>query len=117
MPHLAARLAEMELVVSLAKDAARIRAQVDAGAAWTSHGDEPWLVTVTSAQPPLPAALVIVSSRKMAPPNVTLRARAGEGELWEKRFRACGPSLHQLQSNRKLRDPAAQKGPFRTLAA
>jgi signal transduction histidine kinase len=70
----------MEQAVALAKDFARVRARIEAGAtsagsAWVPYGDGLWLVTLTPPQPPLPGFLLAVSSVKVAPPGVKLLSR------------------------------------------
>jgi signal transduction histidine kinase len=45
---------------------------------WVPYGNEPWLVAMTSPQPPLPALLLAVSSTKVAPLGVKLRTHAGD---------------------------------------
>ncbi len=74
------RIAQMEQAVALAKDYPRLRAQIDAGAAWVSYGDEPWLVAMAPPVPHFPGLLVAVSSVKAAPPGVRLKARVAEGD-------------------------------------
>jgi tetratricopeptide (TPR) repeat protein len=66
------RIAELEQVAALAKDFARVRARIESGggSAWVPYGDEPWLVTLTAAQPPLLGLVLAVSSTKVAPPGV-----------------------------------------------
>ncbi len=79
-PRISERIAEMEQVVALAKDFARVRARIESGggSAWVPYGNEPWLVAMTSPQPPLPALLLAVSSTKVAPPGAKLGTRAGD---------------------------------------
>jgi hypothetical protein len=74
-PTIAVRLAEMEQALALAKDFARVRARIESGgaSAWVPYGNEPWLVTMTSPQAPLPGLVLAVSSTKIAPPGVKLR--------------------------------------------
>ena len=89
---LSQRIAEMEQVAALAKDFARVRARIESGggSAWVPYGDEPWLVTLTAAQPPLPELMLAVSSTKVAPPGVQLRTRASAGDALGDEF----PGLH-----------------------
>ncbi|HXM40044.1 MAG TPA: HAMP domain-containing sensor histidine kinase [Bryobacteraceae bacterium] len=77
------RIAEMEQAAALAKDFARVRARIESGggSAWVPYGSEPWLVTLTSPQPPLPGLLLAVSSTKVSPPGVKLRTRAAAGDV------------------------------------
>jgi signal transduction histidine kinase len=79
-PKISWRITEMEQAVALAKDFARVRARIESGggSAWVPYGNEPWLVAMTSPQPPLPALLLAVSSTKIAPPGVKLRTHAGD---------------------------------------
>ena len=79
-PRIAARLAEMEQATALSKDFARVRARIKSGggSAWVPYGSEPWLITLTSPQPPLPGLLLAVSSTKVAPPGVKLRTHDGD---------------------------------------
>src|SRR6202167_4054610 len=86
------RIAEMEQVAALAKDFARVRARIESGggSAWVPYGDEPWLVTLTAAQPPVPELVLAVSSTQVAPPAVQLRTRASAGDALGDEF----PGLH-----------------------
>lgn len=86
------RIAEMEQAAALAKDFARVRARIESGGgpAWVPYGSEPWLVTLTSPQPPLPGLVLAVSSTKVAPPGVKLRTRAAAGDALGDEF----PGLH-----------------------
>ena len=80
-PWISRRIGELEQGTALAKDFARVRARVESGAttsgpAWVPFGDEPWLVTVTPPQqPPLPGLVLAVSSTKVAPPGIRIRAQ------------------------------------------
>jgi signal transduction histidine kinase len=79
------RIAEMEQAAALATNFSRVRAQIESGAApdgsvWVPYGNEPWLVTMTPPQPPLPGLVLAVSSSKVAPPGVKLRMRVAEGD-------------------------------------
>jgi signal transduction histidine kinase len=91
-PKISQRIAEMEQVAALAKDFARVRARIESGggSAWVPYGDEPWLVTLTSPQPPLPGLVLAVSSTKVAPPGVRLRTRVAAGDALGDEF----PGLH-----------------------
>ena len=51
--------------------------------------NEPWLVTMTSPQPPLPGLVLAVSSTKVAPPGVKLRTHASRATPWATRSRVC----------------------------
>jgi tetratricopeptide (TPR) repeat protein len=90
-PKISQRIAEMEQVAALAKDFGRVRARIESGGgpAWVPYGDEPWLVTLTAAQPPLPGLVLAVSSTKVAPPGVQLRTRASAGDALGDEFRVC----------------------------
>jgi signal transduction histidine kinase len=83
------RIAEMEQAAALAKDFPRVRAQIESGAArdgstWVPYGrfpdKDPWLVTMTSPQPPLPGLVTVVSSAMVAPPGAKLLSRSTEGD-------------------------------------
>jgi len=80
------RIAEMEQAAALAKDFARVRARVESGggSGWIPYGppssEDPWLVTITPPQPPLPGLVLAVWSSKVAPPGVKLRTRVAEGD-------------------------------------
>jgi signal transduction histidine kinase len=87
---ISSRIEEMEQSVSLAKDIAQVRAPIEAGADWVPYGKEPWLVTITSRQPGVPQLVVAVSSNKVSPPGVRLRARTAEGDYLGDAF----PGLH-----------------------
>jgi signal transduction histidine kinase len=91
-PKISQRIAEMEQAAALAKDFARVRARIESGggSAWVPYGDEPWLVTLTSPQPPLPGLVLAVSSTKVAPPGVRLRTRVAAGDALGDEF----PGLH-----------------------
>jgi signal transduction histidine kinase len=80
----------MEQAAALAKDFPRVGAQIESGAApdrstWVAYGpsssDDPWLVTMTSPQPPLPGLVLAVRSGKVAPPGVKLRTRVAGAPL------------------------------------
>jgi len=79
-PKISGRIAQMEQAVALAKDVERVRARIESGggSAWVPYGNEPWLVTLTSPQPPLPGLVLAVSSTKIAPPGVKLRTYGGD---------------------------------------
>jgi signal transduction histidine kinase len=74
------RIQELEQLVALAKDVARIEAQLDSGADWIPYGEEPWLVTITGLQPGVPRLMLVVSSSKIAPPGARLLAHVAEGD-------------------------------------
>jgi signal transduction histidine kinase len=84
------RIAQMEQAVALGKVIPHLRAQIEGGAAWVPYGVEPWLVTITSAQAPLPALIVAVSSTRVAPPGVKLLSRSSMGDALGEGF----PGLH-----------------------
>jgi signal transduction histidine kinase len=89
------RIAEMEQADALVKDFPRVRAQMDSGttpdgSVWVPYGKEPWLVTMTSPQPPLPALVMVVSSNKVVPPGVRLLTRSAQGDYLGEAF----PGLH-----------------------
>jgi signal transduction histidine kinase len=95
------QIATWEQALAMEKDIPRIRAQVDAGASWVPYGNEPWLVTVTPPQPPLPSLALAISSAKVAPPGIQLRARTAEGESLGEAF----PGLRVVWSSRQFIDP------------
>jgi len=99
-PKISQRIAEMEQVAALAKDFARVRARIESGggSAWVPYGDEPWLVTLTAAQPPLPGLVLAVSSTKVAPPGVQLRTRAAAGDALGDEF----PGMHAEWSDSRF---------------
>ena len=95
------RIAEMEQAAALAKDFARVRARIESGggSAWVPYGNEPWLVTMTPPQPPLPGLVLAVSSTKVAPPGVKLGTRVAEGDALGDAF----PGLYlEWSDNRAL---------------
>ena len=77
---ISAQIAELEQAVALARDFARVRARIESGGgtAWVPYGNEPWLVAMTTPQPPLPVLVLAVSSTRIAPPGVKLRTHAGD---------------------------------------
>ena len=99
-PKIFERIAEMEQAAALAKDFARVRARIESGGgpAWVPYGSEPWLVTLTSPQPPLPGLVLAVSSTKVAPPGVKLRTRAAAGDALGDEF----PGLHVEWADNRL---------------
>ncbi|MGA2738383.1 MAG: HAMP domain-containing sensor histidine kinase [Bryobacteraceae bacterium] len=99
-PKISERIAEMEQAAALAKDFAGVRARIESGggSAWVPYGDEPWLVTLTSPQPPLPGLVLAVSSTRVAPPGVKLRARAAGGDTLGDEF----PGLHVEWSDNRF---------------
>ena len=96
------RIAQMERAVALGKDIPRLRAQIEAGAAWVPYGVEPWLVTITSPQAPLPALIVAVSSARVAPPGVKLLSRSSMGDALGEGF----PGLHVEWSDNRFLETA-----------
>src|SRR5262249_51295406 len=89
------RIAEMEQAAALANRFPRVRAQIESGTArdgsiWVPYGNEPWLVTMTSPQPPLPGLVIAVSSSMVVPPGVKLLSRSTEGDYVGDAF----PGLH-----------------------
>jgi len=96
------RIAQMEQAVALGKGIPRLRAQIEAGAAWVPYGVEPWLVTITSPQAPLPALLVAVSSARVAPPGVKLLSRSSMGDALGEGF----PGLHVEWSDNRFLETA-----------
>jgi signal transduction histidine kinase len=102
--QLSQRIFQMEQAVSLGKDIARVRAQLDAGAAWAPYGEDPWLVTITSPQPPLPGLVLVVSAAKVAPPNVNLHVRRAEGEALGETF----PGLRADWPKDQFQEPGRQ---------
>jgi|HubBroStandDraft_1064217.scaffolds.fasta_scaffold09779_4 signal transduction histidine kinase len=99
-PKISQRIAEMEQAAALAQDFARVRARIESGggSAWVPYGNEPWLVTLTAAQPPLPGLLLAVSSTQVAPPGVRLRTRAATGDALGDEF----PGLHVEWSDNRF---------------
>jgi signal transduction histidine kinase len=96
------RIAQMEQAVALGKGIPRLRAQIEAGAAWVPYGVEPWLVTITSPQAPLPALLVAVSSTRVAPPGVKLLSRSSMGDALGEGF----PGMHVEWSDNRFLETA-----------
>jgi signal transduction histidine kinase len=96
------RIAQMEQAVALGKGIPRLRAQMEAGAAWVPYGVEPWLVTITSPQAPLPALIVAVSSTRVAPPGVKLLSRSSMGDALGEGF----PGLHVEWSDNRFLETA-----------
>jgi signal transduction histidine kinase len=96
------RIAQMEQAVALGRVIPRLRAQIEAGAAWVPYGVEPWLVTITSPQAPLPALLVAVSSARVAPPGVKLLSRSSIGDALGEGF----PGLHVEWSDNRFVETA-----------
>jgi signal transduction histidine kinase len=93
-PTISSRIEEMEQSVALAKEIGRIRDQLEAGADWVPYGKEPWLVTISSRQPGLPRLIVAVSSRKVTPPGVILRAHVANGDNQGDYLGDAFPALH-----------------------
>ncbi len=67
--NLAAKIHRTEQVVAIADDIARIRARLEPSspdksgppeAVWIAYGDEPLLITVTPASPPVPSLVLAV---------------------------------------------------------
>jgi signal transduction histidine kinase len=96
------RIAQMEQAVALGRVIPRLRAQIEAGAAWVPYGVEPWLVTITSPQAPLPALIVAVSSARVAPPGVKLLSRSSMGGALGEGF----PGLHVEWSDNRFVETA-----------
>ena len=96
------RIAQMEQAVALGRVIPRLRAQIEAGAAWVPYGVEPWLVTITSPQAPLPALIVAVSSARVAPPGVKLLSRSSMGGALGEGF----PGLHVEWSDNRFLETA-----------
>jgi signal transduction histidine kinase len=95
---LAERIAEMEQAEALARYFLRVRAQIESGSAsngsvWVPFGNPLWLVTMTSAQPPLPGLVMAVSSALVAPPGVRLLGHALGGAGWVDALGDAFPSL------------------------
>lgn len=99
-PQVSQRIAELEQASAMTKDVARLRAQVENGAAWIPYGDEPWLVTLAPAAPGQPGLIVVVSSRRVAPPGVRLAAHTPEGDELGEMF----PSLRVEWSDNRFRE-------------
>jgi signal transduction histidine kinase len=103
------RIAEVEQAEALARGFARVRAQIEAGAApdgsvWVPYGPDPWLVTMTSPQPPLPGLVIAVSSGLVDPPGVRLVGRAAEGDYLGESF----PGVHVEWPDSRPRDASRQ---------
>jgi len=68
------RLAELEQITAFAKEFHRVRPLAEME--WVAYGPEPWLVTVTAAEAPLPSLVFVVSSavgsERFVPPAATL---------------------------------------------
>jgi signal transduction histidine kinase len=93
-PTISSRIEEMEQSVALARDIGRIRARIEAGADWVPYGQEPWLVTITARQPGLPQLVLAVSSSKVTPPGLKLRAHVANGEGQDDSLGDAFPGLH-----------------------
>ena len=82
--ELSKRIGEAEQAAALARDFGHVRARIEAGgkSAWVPYGpasgENSWLVTLTSPQPPLPGLVLAVSLSKIAPPGVKLQTLAGD---------------------------------------
>jgi signal transduction histidine kinase len=100
------RIAQMEQAVSLGMDIPRVRAQMEAGAAWVPFGHEPWLVSVTAPQPPLPGLVVAVSSAKVAPPGVKLIGRLAASAASVDALGEGFPGLHVEWSDNRFLETA-----------
>jgi signal transduction histidine kinase len=98
------RIGQMEQAVALGNNIPRVRAQMEAGAAWVPYGEEPWLVTVTAPQPPSPALVVAVSSAKVAPPGVKLVGRSAAGTASVDAMGEAFPGLHIDWSDDRFRE-------------
>jgi len=104
------RVAEMQQVEALARDFPRLRAQMESGMApdgsvWVSYGQEPWLVTIASPQPPLPGLAIAVSSAKVAPPGIRLLGRpTAEGDYLGEAF----PGLRVEWTDSRFREASRQ---------
>src|SRR5262245_3494563 len=72
--RLASKIVEMEQIQTLADEFLRLSTHVEP-LQWFTYGDEPWLVTVTPAAPPLAALLFVISSSKAASPGTKLVTR------------------------------------------
>jgi signal transduction histidine kinase len=110
--RLSGRIAQIEQAEALARDFPRVRAQVESGAAaspvWVPYGGEPWLITITSPQPPLPGLVLAVSSSKVAPPGVKLRTHVSEGDALGEAF----PGMRVEWSDNRLLQTAGQGVPI-----
>jgi hypothetical protein len=89
--NISKRITEMEQVAALANSFPWVRAQIESGtaregSAWVPYGKVPWLVTMTSPQPPLPGLVIAVSSAMVVPPGVKLLNRSAEGDLLGEAF-------------------------------
>jgi signal transduction histidine kinase len=104
-PWISQRIGELEQGTALAKDFARVRARIESGAttsgpSWVPFGDEPWLVTVTPPQLPLPGLVLAVSSTKVAPPGIRLRTQLAGADALGDGF----PGLYVDWSGQRLPD-------------
>lgn len=111
------RIAQTEQAVSLGKDIPRVRAQMEAGAAWVPWGEEPWLVTITSPQPPLPGLAVAVSSARVAPPGVKLLGRSAAGAASVDALGEAFPGLQVEWTDTRFREASRQGLPVGILLA
>jgi signal transduction histidine kinase len=114
-PKTSDRIAELEQAAALAKDFPRVRAQIESGTApdrsvWVPYGppsgEAPWLVTVTSPQPPLPGLVLAVSSILVAPPGVKLRARGAGNAASLDALGDAFPGLHVEWADRRFLETA-----------
>jgi signal transduction histidine kinase len=99
------RIAGVQQAEALARDFARVRAQMETGvesggSVWVPYGPEPWLVTMASPQPPLPGVVIAVSSAMVAPPGVRLAGRSAEGDYLGEAF----PGLHVESTDSRFRE-------------
>jgi signal transduction histidine kinase len=88
-----ARLKEMQWIQELVKDFPRLRPFAET--AWTAFGTEPWLVTVTPADPPVPPLVLVVSStaasQELLPKAASLVSRNTPGA------ESLGDAFHGVQ--------------------
>ena len=106
------RIAEMEQATALAKNFPRIRAEIESAAApgrsvWVPYGTEPWLVTMTFPQQPLPGLVLAVSSTSVAPPGVKLQSHVIGGDALGEEF----PGLHVEWTHDRLPETARSRLP------
>ena len=105
-------IAQLEQVSVLAKDFPRIRAQIEAGAAWVPYGDEPWLVALVPPSPGFSGSVVAVSSAKVAPPGVKLKAHVAAGAALGELLGETFPGLRVEWSDSQFLETARQGVPL-----
>src|SRR5581483_11757806 len=107
---IAARMEQLQRASEFARDFPRVRAQIEStpnGVAWAAYGDEPWLVTIAPAGPPLPNLVVVVSSMRVSPPGVVLLVRGAGGESLGEAFPGLRVKWNTVTPAEEGRMPAA----------